>query len=83
MNRRKNKKLYAPGTLVTIKGKHCVFMSLGLRNKNSLDSFNGIDILTGKPVARCDGQARLATKKEQRLYWTYIRSLAIKKETQP
>ena len=83
MKRRINKIVYVPGTLVTIKGTKCVFMSLGLRGNGFLDSFNGINLLTGNPVSRCDGQARLATKKEQRLYWTYIRSLAIKKETQP
>ena len=83
MKRRINKIVYTPGTLVTIKGTKCVFMSLGLRGNGFLDSFNGINLLTGNPVSRCDGQARLATKKEQRLYWTYIRSLAIKKENQP
>ena len=78
MNRRKSKKLYAPGTLVTIKGTTCVFMSLGLKGKGELESFNGINIITGEPVTRCDGQARLATKKEQRWYWLSIKKLIYK-----
>ena len=82
MKKRINKIVYAPGTLVTIKGTKCVFMSLGLRGNGFLDSFNGINLLTGNPVSRCDGQARLATKKEQKMYWMYIRTLVHKKDEQ-
>lgn len=76
MKRRKSKKMYAPGTLVAIQGTSCVFMSLGIRNENQLDSFNGIDLSTGKAVRRCDGIARPATRKESEKYWTCIKALA-------
>lgn len=82
MNRRRSKKIYKPGTLITVQGTYCVFMVIGLKGKNELDSFNGINVVTGKPVIRCDGRARLATKKEQRLYWTFIKALIHEKEEQ-
>ena len=66
-------KLFEPGTLITIRGTSCVFMSVGVKTNNEIDTFNGFDILTGEPVTRCDGQARLATKKECTLYWSALR----------
>lgn len=75
MNRRKSKKIYKAGTLITVQGTHCVFMVIGLKGKCELESFNGINIVTGKPVVRCDGLARIATKKEQRMYWASIKTL--------
>lgn len=80
MKKRKSKKIYKAGTLITVQGTHCVFMVIGLKGKCELDSFNGINIVTGKPVVRCDGLARLATKKEQRMYWASIKRLIQSKE---
>ena len=75
MKRRKSKKLFKPGTLVTIQGTSCVFMSLGLKSACELDSFNGFDISNMKPVTRCDGKARLATKKECERYWMAMKKM--------
>ena len=69
MKRRKAKKLCKCGTLLTIEGTSCVFMSLGLIDKNRIDSFNGIDIRKREFISRCDGKARVATKKECEMYW--------------
>lgn len=69
MKRRKAKKVYSEGQLVTVQGTSCVFMSLGLIGNNELNSFNGFDISTGCVVKRCDGKVRLATKKERKRYW--------------
>lgn len=77
---REAKKAYRPGTLITVEGTHCVFMSLGLKKNFKLDSFNGMDILTGEPVRRCDGTARPATKKESLLYWIHLRNFIKGKE---
>ena len=66
-------KLFEPGTLVTIQGTSCVFMSVGVKTNKEIDTFHGFDILTGEPGTRCDGQARLATKKECTLYWSALR----------
>ena len=69
MKRRKAKKLCKCGTLLTIEGTGCVFMSLGLIGKNEINSFNGINIHTRELISRCDGKARVATKKECAIYW--------------
>lgn len=69
MKRRKSKKVYTEGQLITVQGTSCVFMSLGLIGNNELNSFNGFDISTGRVVKRCDGKVRLATKKESKRYW--------------
>ena len=55
MKRRKSKKIFVPGTLITVRGTNCVFMSLGMKHSCELESFNGFDISTGHPVRRCDG----------------------------
>ena len=73
MKRRKAKKLCKCGTLLTIEGTSCVFMSLGLVGKNTIDSFNGVDICKGELISRCDGKARVATRKECAMYWTVMR----------
>lgn len=63
-------KITTCGTLVTIVGTTCVFMSLGRDSKpNQLRTLNGIDIKTRTPVTRCDGICRLATKNEVKAYW--------------
>lgn len=79
MGKRKSKKQFKPGTLITVQGTRCVFMSLGLKGDNTIESMNGIDIITGKPVSRCDGKARLATKREQMWYWIALRHIIEKK----
>ena len=65
------KKIKRKGTLITIKGTNCVFMSLGVFG-NRVESFNGFNLKTMEPVRRCDGKARLATKAEQARYWTCL-----------
>lgn len=75
MNKRKIKKTYAPGTLVTIVGTHYVFMSLGYDVNGGLRSFNGFNIITEKPVHNVSGKARLATKGERYHYWKIIRKI--------
>jgi hypothetical protein len=76
MNIRKAKKLYKAGTLFKVEGTHVVGMSLGYRSYNEIESFNLIDVVTGEPVARCDGKCRLATKREQDWYWAGIAAYA-------
>lgn len=73
MKRRKSKKLFKPGTLVTIQGTHCVFMSLGLKGNNELESINGINLETKRVVKECNGKARPSTKREAALYWDILR----------
>ena len=73
MKIRKAKKLCKCGTLLTIEGTSCVFMSLGLIDKNRIDSFNGIDIRKREFISRCDGKARVATKKECAMYWSIMK----------
>lgn len=80
MNIRKAKKLYKAGTLFKVEGTNVVGMSLGCNRKNEIDSFNLIDILTGESVKRCDGKCRLATKKEQRLYFASLRAIILEKQ---
>lgn len=75
MNNRKAKKIMTPGTLVTVKGTSCVFMSLGKKKGYEIGSFNGFDLKTGVPITRCDGVVRLATKSETIKYWDIIRLL--------
>ena len=74
--------MFRPGTLVTIKGTSCVFMSLGHKEgtKNELQSFNGMDIRCRVPVIRCDGEGRQATRREQAEYWKVMREVIRKKE---
>lgn len=73
MKRRKAKKMYKAGTLITVRGTSCIFMSLGFKGKNELDSFNGINIATGELIRRCDGIVRLATKREKAKYWEILK----------
>lgn len=79
MNNRKLKKLMKPGTLYTIIGGHCVFVNMGgfKRTSKGLSpyAFNGIDLKERCWVSRCDGRCRLATEKEQKLYWNIIKEL--------
>ncbi len=79
MNTRKAKKLYKAGTLFKVEGTHVVGMSLGYRSYNEIESFNLIDVVTGEPVARCDGKCRLATKREQDWYWAALRAIVNRK----
>lgn len=73
MKRRKVKKLCKCGTLLAIEGTGCVFMSLGLKGKNEIDSFNGVNIRTMELISICDGVARVATKKECDAYWSIMK----------
>ena len=73
MKIRKVKKLSKCGTLLTIEGSSCVFMSLGFMAGNRIDSFNGIDIRKREFISRCDGKARLATKRECKMYWSIMK----------
>ena len=73
MNNKQRSKLKKAGTLITIKGTSCVFMVIGMKDKNTVDSFNGFDIKTGIAVQKCDGVCRLATKREQSAYWSCLR----------
>lgn len=72
MKRRKSKKTFAPGILITVHGTSCVFMSLGMKSASELDSFNGFNIATGQPVTKCDGRVRIATRKESTKYWSIL-----------
>ena len=80
MNRRKAKRMYKCGTLITVEGTGCVFMSLGLHGDGSVDSFNGVNIRTKELVSRCSGKGRVATKKECAAYWSVIKN-HLNKET--
>ena len=73
MNNRQRSKLKNHGTLITIKGTSCVFMVKGMKDRNTIDSFNGFYIKTGMVVKSCDGICRLATKREQSAYWSCLR----------
>lgn len=79
MKRRKSKKKFAPGTLITVQGTSCVFMSLGVKSPCELDSFNGFDLSTGNPVVVYSGRVRLATKKEVVKYWSILKKFAKEK----
>ena len=79
MKRRISKKKFSPGTLITVQGTNCVFMSLGMKSSCELDSFNGFDLNTGNPVVVCNGRARLATKKEMVKYWDVLKKFAKEK----
>lgn len=48
-------------------------MSLGLKNKNEVDSFNGIDISTGEFVRTKNGIMRPATNIEKKKYWDILK----------
>lgn len=76
MNNRKLSKIRKPGTVFLIKGTNVLFMSLGMKSKNQIDSFNGFDITTGQPVKRCDGQAVPAPKWMQARYWKALKVYA-------
>lgn len=80
MKRRRSKKTFAPGTLITVQGTSCVFMSLGMMSASELNSFNGFDMATGQPVTRCDGRVRLATRKECDRYWECLKDLLAKRK---
>ena len=73
MNGRKLKKACAAGNLIAVKGTQCVFMSLGIKNKNEVDSFNGIDISTGEFVRIKNGIMRPATNIEKKKYWDILK----------
>ena len=77
MNNRKIKRILTAGTLFRVIGSNAVFMSLGGLHpgSNSIRSFNGLDIKERKPVTRADGRCRLATKKEQKLYWSIMQDI--------
>lgn len=79
MKRRYSKKKFSPGTLITVQGTSCVFMSLGMKTPCELDSFNGFDLSTGNPVAVCNGRARLSTKKERTKYWNVLKNFVKEK----
>ena len=79
MNIRKAKKLYKAGTLFKVEGTTVIGMSLGYKDLNQIESFNLIDIVAGEPVKRCDGKCRLATKREQDLYWAALRAIVNRK----
>ena len=80
MKKRNSKKMFSPGTLITVQGTNCVFMSLGMKSSCELDSFNGFDLRTGNPVAVCNGMARLSTKKERVKYWGILKEFAKEKK---
>ena len=69
MKRRTIKKLCAPGSLITVKGTQCVFMSLGMETGTKIGSFNGINLSTGDFINRCDGTVRPSTASEKKKYW--------------
>ena len=79
MKRRKSKKKFIPGTLVTVIGTSYVFTSLGMKSEKELYTINGFDIKTGVPVTVCSGEARLATKKECVRYWKCIKDFSVKR----
>lgn len=73
------KKIKRNGTLVSIKGTDCVFMSLGVFG-GRLESFNGFNLKTAEPVTRCDGEARLATEAERARYWACVKRYIYKED---
>ena len=73
MNKRKLKKACIPGNLMTVKGTQSVFMSLGMKDKYEVNSFNGIDLSTGEFVRRQDGVMRPATREEKKKYWKIMK----------
>lgn len=79
MNTREAKLLFKAGTLFTVEGTNVVGMSLGYKDLNQIESFNLIDVVTGEPVAMCDGVCRPATKMEQDWYWAALRAIVNRK----
>ena len=65
MKIRKQKKIKKEGTVFVVIGTDCAFMSVGMKSKSEVASFNGFNLVSGKPVKRADGFCRVATKAEK------------------